>query len=988
MTETKTPTVFTIPPGVCFVDALAHGILANATDEPAALTDITVLLPTRRACRSLREAFLRARAGRPLLLPRMLPLGDVDEEELAFADWRDTPVGAAGSGDIPPAIPGLRRQLLLARQIRALDPGATSPDQAVRLATELARLLDQMHTQGLSFERLRDLVPEHLAAHWQVTLEFLDILTANWPAVLAEEGGIDGALRRNLLIEAEARAWRRQPPATPVIAAGSTGSIPATADLLKVVARLPAGSVVLPGLDREADGETWQALQPSHPQYGMARLLEHLGVGRDQVGTWPAGPDATPPARAALVNRALRPAATFDRGCREAPPAADALDGVSFIDCPTPAEEAGAIALVMRGVLEEDARTAALITPDRALARRAAAELRRWGVDIDDSAGQPLARTPPGAFLRLTARMAAEDMAPVPLLAVLKHPLAAAGGTTAALRRRVRDLEKAVLRGPRPQPGIAGLRAALAAKDKAVEFVGLLDALERITRPFCVLLSGAEAPFGELLSAHVRMAEDLATSDAEAGPERLWRGEAGEGMAALLAELGEAGDIPGNVAPASYPALFDSLMAGAVVRPRYGRHPRLAIWGLLEARLQRADVLVLGGLNEGTWPAEAGASPWMSRPMQEKLGLPLPERRIGLAAHDFTQAFSAPRVVLTRAARVGGTPTVPSRWLLRLQNAIRGTAVEAALQPDRRWLEWFSRLDAPDAVQPVPPPAPTPPLAARPRELSVTRIETWIRDPYAIYARHILGLRVLDPIDADPAAAERGIIIHDALDRFVHDFPRDLPDDALERLMGIGEEVFREKLAWPGVRAFWWPRFRRIAGWFVDYERQRRSAGYRTVAAEATGRIVLSAGDRTFVLTARADRIDRHQEGGFSIIDYKTGQPPTAPQVKCGLVPQLSLEAAMVAAGGFAGLPDDAVERLVYVHLSGGRVAGEEKVLKLDAAEVAAEALQGLQRRVEAFFVEETPYRSRPCPMFASRFADYDHLARVKEWATDVEDSP
>ena len=979
MAKDRDPALYTIPSGVPFVDALAAGILSRLGDAPEDLARVTVLLPTRRACRSLREAFLRRR-GEALLLPRLVPLGDLDEDELPLADGDDG--GLTGGGGAPTAIPRLRRQLLLTRLVMAFEKRARTPEQAALLALELARLLDQVQTARLSFDSLAALVPEDFAGHWQTTLEFLNIVTENWPKILADEGSIDPAARRNHVLAAQAEAWRARPPAHPVIAAGSTGTIPATADLLSVVARLPKGSVVLPGLDRDADGETWDAIkrEPTHPQHNMAVLLEHLGVEREKVNDWDgAGIEGSPLARAALITEALRPAQVTDAWRHGKPPADEALAGLSRIDCPGPQEEAGVIALVLREALETEGRTAALVTPDRGLARRVAAELLRWGIEIDDSAGRPLAETPPAAFLRMTARMVVDEFAPVPLLAALKHPLAAGGMATGQFRSRVRALEIAALRGPRAAAGIGGIRSALA--DNGAEHDALLAVLDEATRPFVEALRAKVPTFHRLLRAHVAMAEALAASDTETGPARLWAGDGGELLAEFVADLAEATDILPAVGAADYAVLLDVLMAGRVVRPRYGSHPRCHIWGLLEARLQHANVLVLGGLNEGTWPPEAAASPWMSRPMMEAFGLPLPERRVGLTAHDFAQAVAAPAVVLTRASRVEGTPTVPSRWLLRLENFLKGRGREDALAPDKPWIDWFAALDAPppEGQRPVAPPAPKPPVDKRPRTLSVTRIETWIRDPYALYAERILGLEPLDPIDADPGAAERGTIVHKALERFQEAHPGPLPDDAFDKLIAIGEAVFEELLARPGVRAFWWPRFRRMARWYVNFERARRADGYETLAVEAKGRIEVPAPIAPFVLTARADRIDG-RKGELAVIDYKTGLVPTWPQVKSGLVPQLPLEAAIAAAGGFEGVTGAAAVQLAYVSLSGGRELGQFKALEADVAATAEAALSGLARRIAAFDDAETPYLSRPRPMFESRYGTYDHLARVKEW--------
>ncbi len=974
------PALYTVPAGVPFVDALAAGILTRAGPDPVALARTTVLLPTRRACRALSEAFLRLGGGRPMLLPALTPLGDVDEDELALSEGLEAPDGGFGV-QIPPPMAGLRRQLLLARLI--LGRRDATPDQAARLAVELARFLDQVQTERLGFDGLAGLVPEDLADHWQRTLDFLAILTEHWPKVLVEEGCIDPAEHRNLLLAARAEAWRKRPPADPVIAAGSTGSIPATADLLEVVAHLPRGCVVLPGLDRGLDAESRDALPPSHPQYGMVRLLERLGGEADRVEDWSSPPaDDGRAGRAALIGEALRPAATAAGWRSGFVPADDALEGVRRIDCPGPREEAGVIALIMRQTLETPAKTAALVTPDRALARRVAAELRRWGIEIDDSAGQPLGLTAPGAFLRLTARMAAEDFAPVPLLAALKHPLASGGQPTAAFRAIVRRLEIAVLRGPRPAAGIKGLRAALLGEDHKA-LAPLLERLAEATGPLVRVLKRKKASLRDLVRAHTGMAEALAATDSESGAGRLWAGDAGEAAAAFVAELGQAGTVLAGLHGAAYAALFDVVLSGRAVRPRYGRHPRLHIWGLLEARLQHADVMILGGLNEGTWPPEAHASPWMSRPMLKTFGLPLPERRIGLAAHDFCQAFSAPEVVLTRAQRVEGTPTVPSRWLLRLHNLIEGTGLEGVMAGGAPLGRWFAGLDAAKDFRPVGPPAPRPPVAARPRRLSVTRIETWVRDPYSIYARDILKLKPLDPIDADPGAAERGSIVHQALERFQRCHGETWPEDAFAALVAIGEAVFEDAYARPGVRAFWWPRFVRIARWFVAWEAARRAAGVVTIGSEAPGELVLAGAAGDFVLTARADRIDRLAEGRLAVLDYKTGQPPSEREVKSGLVPQLSLEAVMARLGAFDGIEAADVAELAYVRLSGGRVAGEERRLKADAGELADEARHRLERRIAQFDDAQMPYRSRPHVQFIGRFGAYDHLARVKEWPAE-----
>jgi len=985
-TVTTPARVSTIAPRLPFADTLAAGLLAEAGEAPAALAGITVLLPTRRAQRTLREAFLRRSEGRPLLLPRMMTVSDLDEDEALFAGF--AAAGPGGGLDIPPEIPALRRQLLLTRLILAM-PGASgedqTPEQAARLAAELVRLLDQVQTEGLGFAGLADLVPEDYAKHWQITLEFLRILTEHWPRLLEAEGCLDPAERRNRLLRAQAAAWTAAPPPGRIIAAGITGSVPAAADLLAAVAALPQGQVVLPGLDRHLDDESWAAVDESHPQYALKRLLARMGLSRAEVADWPAPPACGPedrahPAREVLISETLRPAATTHRW--RALPALDAwaLRNVERLDCPSPREEALAIALIMRNALETPEATCALVTPDRDLARRVASELARWHITVDDSAGRPLAITPPGSLLRLTADMVASAFAPVQTLAVLKHPLVSAGLPPAVFRDRVRRLEVACLRGVRPGPGIDGLRAAVRTAEGDVEGLGaLLDALEGCCADMAAAMARDTAPFSALLDAHMRLAEALTATPEVPGPLRLWAGDAGEEAAAFAAELADSADVLGAIAPRSYPALLDTLMKGRGVRTEFGSHPRLSILGPLEARLQQADLVILGGLNEDAWPPRLQADPWMSRPMRGDFGLPLPEQRIGHAAHDFANAFCAPRVILTRSEKVEGTPTVPSRWLLRLDTVIEAAGLPP-FQGRSQWLAWAEKLDAPDRFAPTAPPAPTPPVEARPTRLSATRVETWRRDPYAIYAQYVLGLRALDPLDAEPGPADYGTLVHGALEDFLRRFPKDLPEDVVGELLASGEKVFADHIARPAVWAFWWPRFVRLAEWFAAQETARRP-GVRESYVEIAGELDIGG----FTLTAKADRIDLLQDGTLSILDYKTGAPPSKAEVAAGYAPQLPLEAVIARHGGFEGVPPRDPSQLLYWRLTGSGAGGEEKSAGDDPARLMRDALEGLKGLVRAFNDPATPYQARPHPEKAPMYSDYLHLARVREWSAGGE---
>ncbi|WP_313412499.1 double-strand break repair protein AddB, partial [Rhodospirillum rubrum] len=982
--------VQTIPAGLPFLDTLAAGIvdrLGDRTADPLAATRVTVLLPTRRACRALREAFLRIEGGKAALLPRILPLGDLEEDESAGAGLAD---GALRPTlDFAPPIAPLERQVLLARLILARDSAkataggdsAMTPAQALRLAQDLAGLLDLAQTEHIDLSTVAALVPQTspLAEHWQLTLDFLALLTSVWPGLLAAHHALDPADHRNKVLDAQAAAWAAHPPAGPVIAAGSTGSVPATAALLATIAHLPQGLVVLPGLDIGLDDESWEALEDSHPQAGMKRLLDTLGLSRQAVRffseTPPRGAIAAPPARALLVREALRPAATTDRWrrLRESGPSggeafARALDGVTLVRAAGPREEAAAIAVMMRGALETPGRTAALITPDRALARRVAAALGRWGLRVDDSAGRPLSQTPVGAFLRLAAQAVADGLGPVALLSLLQHPLAAGGEDPVVFRARLRLLDREVLRGPRPDPGVAGLAQAIkAADDPDMErhLGGWLERLEALAGPFCTLMDSDEpVDVAALIDAHMRFCEGLAEAREggveKPGATRLWAGDDGEAAALLGADLTEAAPSLGAIAPRHYPALLDALMDGRAVRPKRDLHSRLFLWGPLEARLQRADLLILGGLNEGGWPAAVDTGPWMSRPMLDQIGLPQPERRIGLAAHDVSQALCAPEVAITRALRVEGTPTVPSRWLTRLDAVIGATGLDKewakARQRGDRLLALARSLEQPQGERkPCPAPEPRPPLADRPRRLSVTRIETWMRDPYALYAQFILGLSELDPLEADPGVSDYGTLVHGALEDFVGLYPKDLPGDPEAEIIRLGTLRFAPHMTRPGVRAFWWPRFLRIAHWIAEREIERRPE-ILEVFAERRAEMTLTGPAGPFILTAKADRIDLRRDGTLAVIDYKTGMLPSKKEVESGLSPQLPLEALLASRGCFPGIAGKPVSDLGFWKLRGDRLGGEIRQAADDPEGVAEAAHKGLSDLITAFDNPDTPY--------------------------------
>jgi ATP-dependent helicase/nuclease subunit B len=1039
--------VFNVPASAPFlrtvIAALVDGRLVdefNARAQPERLAQATLYLPTRRAGRMAREIFLDVLGTDAVVLPRIVALGDIDEDELEFAQ------AASGADlislDTPPALEGIHRRLLLAQLIAAwakgLKPGDPAqaplvlggPASVLALSDDLARLMDDMVTRGVDWKALDGLVPDSLDQYWQLTLRFLNIARKVWPDILRAHGRIEPAARRDLLIEAEA-ARLTEHHEGPVIAAGSTGSMPATARFLKIIAGLPHGAVALPGLDTDLDDEAWQliggvtdvhgkvsATASNHPQFAMHGLLDKFGLKRSDVESLGA---AAPYGREMLASEAMRPSnatAQWHRRLQEPEVAAKVSAGMNrlaVIEAPNSEMEALAIAVAMREARELD-KSAALVTPDRALARRVTAALGRWNLEFDDSGGDALMDTPAGIFARLAAETVSKQLEPPTLLALLKHPLLRLGGAEGGFRSAVETLELALLRGTRPAAGGAGL-----ARDfvRFREELGKLRRNEASTLHYAeprTKLKDADLDYAQALIAKLQTAlaplerVDLSKShdfSELAGHHRdvlialsrdendvaiAFEGQQGLALAAALDDLPDQQKRSGLMLQlGDYPEVFQTAFGDRIVRRPQIADTQLRIYGPLEARLTQSDRVILGGLVEGVWPPAPRNDPWLSRPMRHQLGLDLPERRIGLSAHDFAQLLGADEVILSHAAKVGGAPSVASRFLHRLEAVAGEPRWDAAKARGKTYLDYAHELDRPQKVEPIPQPTPKPPRAARPLKLSVTAIEDWLRDPYTIYAKYILNLAPLDPVDMPLSAADRGSAIHDALGDFTQVYKTTLPDNPAGELRRIGETHFAPLMERPEARALWWPRFLRIASWFAGWESERR-LNVKTIDAEAGGTISIPLDhDRSFTLSARADRIEHRTDRTFAILDYKTGQPPTGKQVRMGLSPQLTLEAAILREGGFANIAaGSSVSELLYVRLSGNNPPGKSILLELkvnksdqpqlpdDAADYARKKLEELIRK---FDNEEQPYPSLVLSMWSDRYGRYDDLARIKEWS-------
>ena len=912
--------LFTVPPHVPFLDALAQGWLARGED-PLALSRGLILLPTRRSARALAEAFLRAGNGRPMLLPRITALGALDE----------TPLALTGALDLPPAVAPMQRLAVLSTLILAMKGDSwRAAHRRPRLASgPRTGVADgRSGTRGIDLAaRLPDAADPEYAAHWAQTLKFLHIVTDIWPDWLAENGVMNPAARQVALLQAQARAWDDDPPDDPVLIAGTTAGIPAVARLLGVVARMRNGQVVLPQLDLGMDEEAWRELEASHAQAGLARLLTDLNATRGDVREWlGGGAGAVPRDRFGLLSRALLPASALDDWMAPWP---RCRRRVVATDGGRPAARSAGHCLVLRDALETPGARAALVTPDRNLAGRVAAALLRFGIVADDSAGEPLAESPPAVFLRLLVRAVAEELAPVPLLALLKHPLCGSGHESDCLPAGGPDTRDAVSAWPSPDARHKRVAADCGQGSGTSLFDGRVScrAWKRVWNRLCDLTRRWRSPRPRRLAPWSKPRSGWPPQTTQVAPRGYGRQRKARPLATRLAEMHDAWATMPDLRRGVLPGLLDAILEGEVVRSRRalrGRggveHPRIFIWGLLEARLQSADLIVLGGLAETVWPPMVEPGPWLSRPMRTKVGLPAPEEAVGQAAHDFLAACcSAPTVVLSCPVRRDNAPAVPARWLTRLDMFLAGrggdgedmdrtahgrktaTGRGATALPEHPAVAWARAMDLPDGQpSPVKPPSPRPPVNKRPRQLSVTAIETWLRDPYAIHARHILKLAALKPLDEATDASDYGSIVHDGLHRFLRTHGAAWSDDAARALrvamsQALGDAGLRQALI-----AWWSPRLERIADWVAGQETERRFIrAPLAIATEANGVLDLHRPGGRFRLTGRADRIERYDDGTLAILDYKTGSPPTQKAVDDGLAPQLLLEAAIAAEGGF-----------------------------------------------------------------------------------------
>ncbi|WP_347138119.1 double-strand break repair protein AddB [Paracoccus sp. SSK6] len=959
--------LYGLPPGTDFAREFVDGFLDRmAGQPPEAMARVTIYANASRTLAEMKCAF--DKRG-PLLLPRLLPVTNLEAPAML------------GQAEAAP----LARRLQLARLVaKLLDArrDLAAGHSIASLARSLSGLMQEMQYEGLGADALEGIDTGDHARHWQNALAFLRIA-----ARFHLEGvPVDRAARQRLAAETLCRDWAQglNLPQGPVIVAGSTGSHGGTRLFMEAVAALPEGAVVLPGFDFDQPQSVWDSLEQGtddHPQARFAPLIRALGHPARWTDTQPPVPD-----RNRLISLALRPAPVTDQWIAEGPRLPDLMaptQGLTLIEADQPGQEAEVIALLLRDAAERH-EPATLIAADGNLVRRVNAALDRWHLRPDESAGQPLSLTAPGLFLRQVAALFGQPLTIDRLLILLKHPLSVTGSPLVGAneaRLLARQLELELRHNGPAFPDGPCLRDWAARGDKqrktwAEWLAGMLDRITPLAK------DRAERPLPDRLRDLIALADALAAGPGgSAAASKLWEDRGGPLLRATMDHLAEHAAEGPSLSAAEFCALILDEMGQQSVRVE-GDAYYLHIRGPREARIVGDGTVILSGLNEGGWPQALSPDPWLSRPMRAAAGLPLPERQIGLAAHDFQQVMGLPQVILTRARRDAEAETIPSRWLNRLTNLMgglperRGPQALAAMRA--RGDLWLARARAVShpagAARPAPRPSPIPPPQPF-RELPVTDVSLLIRDPYAVYAKRVLGLRPLPALRPEPDASLRGQTLHSIVEAMVRSNPApDTPPAVLKaQFLRLTAEVLVREVPWPTARAFWAARMERIADRIVADELARLSEG-RPIVVEKRGRVALAGMD--FTLTARPDRIDLLGDGSVMIYDYKSGKPPTDKQI-AAFDKQLILEAAMARRGGFDALGPAEVAGIRYIQLG-----GEGETHHRDhSPELEAENWDGFVRLVAAYLSGEIGFTSMRAPEQTSYAGDYDHLARYGEWS-------
>lgn len=969
--------LYNVPYSASFMDVLAQRFLNEYKDKPLDLGGVLFLVPNRRSAQNLKEAFLRANNLTPFLLPKIVPLYEADEDEIFFEN-------GAVDADLPIAVSNEERLFWFAKKIRdqkfAYGIKEMSYAQSLSLATYLGKLIDNTANQiedpinqNLSFEKLENIVPDEYSEHWQINLEFLKIVTADWPNELKKRNLIDACLKRNILLQKQAAVWQKNRNIR-IVAAGIGMPFDALKGVIKTLGEMENAEIYFYGLDKDMPHSLWEnldknnILSKTHPQYGKKELLEVLGAVRADVRDIA---EKTNINREKLVAEIMRESETTDlwQSIKANEELLDGLKNVSLIETEDNFEEALAITLIMREVLETPDKTAALVTPDRNLARMVASALKRFGVEIDDSAGLPLHLSPIGIYLRQILDVLENDFSEASVAALLKNNLLKMGKSGEEIGREVRAAEY-----EKRMPCYQDTKAT--PKQDALE-----ETLKKAFEDLKALYDKDEVPFETLIKTHMALAEKLAEDDTLSGAQNLWRHEDGRQCAAVIARILEKAGEVGLIAPKEYAAVLLSLLSLEMVRKPYGTHPRLKILGTIEARFCAYDVVIAGSLNEGVWPKTNDADPFMSRAMKESFGLEGPEKQISQTADDLCAILNAKEVYLTRAVRVDGVPTTKSKYWLRIETVVKALGLDIKDVENKFYINLAHKIDRTEERVKITPVCPRPPVKARPRKFSASTLKKWMQSPYDIYASEILRLEKLNELDQKPMPKDFGTFVHNVFEKFCKEYPAVLDDRAEAVLRQMFASDLDELQADYTTKVFWSRLIENVVTWFMKNAPAYR-ADIKHITCETKGKIVFKGSGGDVVVTARADRVDETVDGFYQIGDYKTGKVPQNADVVCGFEPQLPLEGLIASIGGFEKdgkkLPPKQIKHLFYFSPKNAIRSVDETADALE--DILEQTKEHIQKMIDAFDDENTPYLYNPNPQNINEYSDYEQLARFKEW--------
>lgn len=975
-------TLYYTPPGYSSIQLLADYIAQETKNAPLSMAKAVIFLPNRRSCRFLQAALLeKTPSAAAILLPRILSIPDLNI---------DTPI----QGLLPnflathpwkPALSKTRREFLLARLIQQggfTAVGSHNVRHSLRLARSLVGFLEETINFQTNLTELENIVDSDYAEHWQKTLVFLNIIRQAWPQILADEGAINPEELHQQALASLCHLWRAVPPADPVIAVGITHTDPLILQLLSVIARLPKGVILFPAIDLLASPGLPQEIRqdPTHPQYKILKIMAYLKQDIALMQPWPSAPPIPhAEGRHQLLHLAMRPSALIGDWYHETnyiP--ATSLENIQLIECPGLREESQVVALILRAALENpDHHRIALITPDRRLALQVAIELKRWHIDIDDSAGQFLHQTVIGKYLRLTAQMFNPNQKTASFLAALKHPFSHAGRNRHMFLTIIRQIEIKFLRQNFPA-NLAMLLERCREKKEYRRLLPLLTLLHQQSAAFAELFKEPLVSFKKLVKIHCAFAEWLASTPEQAGTSLLWKNEEGETAAQVIADILEADQNDLLIAPEQYADILTDFLQEKTIYPKIGFNPRLFLWGVLEAQLQQADVVVLAGLNEEKWPPTIPSNPWLNSRFRQQLGLPPSEEMIGASAFDFIQNCYARKVYLTRSIKMDGTPTRPSRFIQRLQ-ALAKTRFGMDI-PKGDWLNWQHQLIEPVTAVKIPRPHPCPVLEQRPLKIAATDMEILLRNPYEFYTKRILGLKPLLGLRMDPQARTRGILIHHILYEFNRLYPQQLPKAAEKRFYELAQDSFAPYLKNPQIWAFWWLPFQPVLAWLWQTEYENRPT-IKQVFGESEGSIILSLGNQSLTLHARADRIDWLNNDQLRIIDYKTGKIPSKTQIIEGDACQLPIELLIAEAGAFKSIPSKKVQELTFYQLGSQFKNDPMMSLNPHALQIRENLTAKLHQTLNYYYnVPTSTYEFPVNQVDSALLLPYQHLARFDSW--------